>query len=533
MTDRPAGLQPGRPSLSSPWRQRLERLVSIDPRNSLHAPDAVTVAALLYIALPNFIFLGGWLRLPWAIAAVLLLCVALGQFLHHTNWRQQPYSAAAFLLIVVAAFLWSSLGGAGHFFYANPDWHVRDTVLGDLVFTAWPPSYSVVDGYHHILRSAIGYFLPAAVIGKLVGIGSVDIALYLWTAIGTSLFLLLLPLPRRAGLPLIILLSIVVAFSGMDYLGIVLVTGDRPIFPLRLEWWVPFSYSSFSGQLLWAPNHALPLWLITALFYRHWGNSRFPGLVTLLLPLLVIWTPFAVAGILPFVAIAVLRWFYQGKTVRDWQLTVPQVLTAIIVTYVSLRLMTLDITAITSGSTADLSPKKGHFVLDYLIFVLMEFAVLGLLIGRQLRDSFGLYWLAFILLAAIPLYHFGPSNDTMLRLSIPCLVILLIATLRLVGDWWAQPGSMPLSIVAPAAVLVLLIGAFTPVNELWRAVTFHRQPPNYGESLVEAQKGFEAPHYVGRLDRSDLIGLLRPPAAVPDSKQRRAQGLLLPASSPK
>jgi hypothetical protein len=30
---------------------------------------------------------------------------------------------------------------------------------------------------------------------------------------------------------------------------------------------------NFDPPMHWAPNHALPLWLVTCLFYRHWGHA--------------------------------------------------------------------------------------------------------------------------------------------------------------------------------------------------------------------------------------------------------------------
>ena len=517
-------------------RRFMDRLLSIDEVNSTLAPDALTAAALLYIALPNLIFLGGWLRLPYAIVAVVLMVVSLWQFLRnpHLQWRQ-PYTTGALLLIVATGFAWCSLGGAGHFFCTNPDWIVRDTVLGDLTLTPWPPAYSEVDGVHHILRTAFGFFFPAALVGKLAGMDVVDVALYLWTALGASLFLLLLPMARRAGWLLLLMLTVALFFSGMDYLGIVLLTGITPLFPLRLEWWVPFSYSSLTGQMHWAPNHALPLWLVTTLFYRHWGHRTFPALVVILLPLLVIWTPFAVVGILPFLGIAVMRWAKQDdqgtliKRFRDSGLTIMQLVAAAGLTYLTVRLLTLDIAAIPGAPTIDVAPNPSGFVLKYLLFVLMEFAILALLLAREIRHSQGLFWLSFAILALLPLYQYGPSNDTMLRLSTPCLVILLILTLDLVKQRSALPKLRMLPGSAWAVGIVLLIGACTPFNEMWRAATFRRTPPNYGVSLVEHERG-EPPHYVGRLDSKDMIELLRTPARVPTRSERKNQGLV-PAGS--
>ena len=91
-------------------------LTAIDPQNSLHAPDALTIAALLYIALPNLIFLAGWVQLPYAVAALVLVLTALWQFISRAHWKQQPYSATAILIILAVAFLWGQSRGSWTFF---------------------------------------------------------------------------------------------------------------------------------------------------------------------------------------------------------------------------------------------------------------------------------------------------------------------------------------------------------------------------------------------------------------------------------
>ncbi len=502
------------------------RLLSIDEAHSRAAPDALTAAALLYIALPNLIFLGGWLRPVAAVPLLALTLIALGQLLRRRDmfWRipQQPGAAT---LIIVFAFAWASLGGAGHFFQTNPDWITRDKVLGDLTFSAWPPAYSFVDGQANILRSAFGFFLPAATIGKFLGIGSVDIALYVYAALGCSLFLLLLPLPRQTGAALAGLLLLTVFFSGMDYLGIVLITGTTPLFPLRLEWWVPFSYPSLTGQMHWAPNHALPIWLVAALFYRHWGSRAWPALFMVLLPLTVVWTPFAAIGILPFLCLASWRWFASGKRFADSGITLAQLAAAAVLSWLMLRTMTLTIDAIQGAATVDVAPNPDRFFEKYLLFILMEYAILALLLAKGLAHSHGLFWLSCLILTVLPLYQYGPSNDTLLRLSTPCLIVLLLIALGQIQGWLARR-EFPAR--AWAIGLVLLIGACTPFNEMWRAAVFPRTLPNYGWSLKEQHENTEAPHYVGRLNRPDLIAVFRAPTLVPGGKERTAQGLWLP-----
>lgn len=514
----------------SHWR---ERLFSVDENNSCTPPDALTILALCYLALPTLIFLAGWLR-PWASFPLLLLTLlSLAQFIRRDDVRwTNPYSRGATACIVAVAFAWASLGGAGHFFESNPDWLIRDKVLGDLTLTDWPPAYSIVDGQAHILRAALGFFLPAAVIGKLFGMAVIDLALYLYCALGCSLFFLLLPLPKKFGAVLIGLLLVPIFFSGMDYLGIVLITGTTPLFPLRLEWWVPFSYSSVTGVMHWAPNHAIPLWLVTVLFYRHWGHRVWPALFMLMLPLTVIWTPFATAAILPYLALATWRWFAQGNRFTDGQISVCQLVTAVLLSVLTVRFITLDFAAIPvlprAGAVANWSLDTDRIVLTYLLFILMEFAILALLMGRGLRHSFGLLWLSCAILTLLPLAKYGPSNDVLLRLSMPCLVILLIVLIDQIRHW-AQASTLPRS--ALAIGLVFAIGAATPFNEMFRAATFKATVPDYSRSLVEQHWNTEPPHYVGVANSAWLNGVLSAPTRVPTSIERRDQGLLLPGAT--
>ena len=117
------------------------------------------MAALLYVALPTLIFLIGWLRWWAALPLVTLTVVSIAQYCRRSDvaWTQ-PYTRPALFFIIVIAFVWASLGGAGHFFETNPDWLIRDKVLGDLTLTPWPPAYQVGEVEAHLLRSAFGFF---------------------------------------------------------------------------------------------------------------------------------------------------------------------------------------------------------------------------------------------------------------------------------------------------------------------------------------------------------------------------------------
>lgn len=482
--------------------------------------DSRTHLALIYLALPNIVFLLGWLRPCYGIAASLLLVFSITPLLC-TGAR--PLAAGSspvgVIALIVSGAAWASLSGGGHFFHAVLDWQVRDTVYADLIISEWPPSYGLLDGKPLILRSAIGYFLPPAAVAKLIGISTAPTLLFLWTALGCVIFLSLLPLPEKPGMKGAVLIAIPMLFSGMDYLGIFLSSGTTPIFPIRMEWWCAFSYSSLSGQLLWAPNHALPIWIGSALFFRHWGNPSIPALLLILMPLLLLWTPFATIGLLPYVLLAVLRWARNPYPIR---LNPIALLNTLILGLLMYRLFTMGIDQITSmptfGNTMQHGNDSSGYWKDYILFVLMEFGLIALALGRLLSSGLGLLALSTTILALLPFYQLGPSNDSLLRLSTSPLIFIMLLIIQRLREGRLIPGQ---GLAAGSLAMMLAIGALTPIYEISRVIMFRKSPPNFGKSLTEQHGGYLPPHYIGQLSRPDMVELLKPPQRVPEGKERQ------------
>ena len=451
--------------------------------------------------------LGGWLRTPYAVLALVALGAGLTQALARARieWTSRR-SGAVIALLVGAGFAWAAFGGAGHFAYANRhDWGVRDAVLADLVLSSWPPAYGGSEAAPVILRTALGYFLPAAVAGKLLGIVTAHLVLYAWTALGTALFFLLLPLPTRFGPRLVLLVAVVVLFSGMDIVGQLLDKGwPKPA--EHIEWWSTlFQYSSMTTQLFWVPNHALPAWIATALLYRHWQRPQFYPAAFLMTALLPAWTPFAAIGVAPFLALLMVDRLRHRETLLPGAAVIAACL---VLVYFLGRLFTLDVAAMPLDSPLSATSDPAGLAERYLQFVLLEFAVLAIVLLVFLRHSRGLFWLAFAILALLPLVRFGPSNDLLMRASIPALVVLLILTLRVIED---IPAVEALRAAPLSLGVLLLLGAVTPYNEFWRATALPAWPPNLHASLTDFARGGTIPNYFGRLDRDDLKVLLKPP----------------------
>jgi len=100
----------------------------------------------------------------------------------------------------------------------------------------WP-----LDGEESILRAPVAFYLPAALVGKGLGLSAAHVAMGLWTAVGATLFLLQVMslMPSRTGAFVAIL--VVIFFSGLDIVGSLLNDGPRFRYDwnitTHLEWW--------------------------------------------------------------------------------------------------------------------------------------------------------------------------------------------------------------------------------------------------------------------------------------------------------
>src|ERR1700677_1025609 len=207
---------------STPWAE----MMSPDARRPL---DALDRAVVFYLALPVVIFLAGWLE-PWA-AVPLLLCVGYALYPLVVPGRTRELccdlSAWQVAIAIAVGCAWTVCGGTGHWVFANADWHIRDAGLHDLVTGAWPVGYGAEGGGLTLLRAPIGYYLPAALVGKTAGLAAAHAAMAVWTAAGATLFLLqvLSRMPPRVGAALGSV-AVIVSFSGLDVVGTLLRVPD-------------------------------------------------------------------------------------------------------------------------------------------------------------------------------------------------------------------------------------------------------------------------------------------------------------------
>ena len=278
----------------------------------------VLALAYGYLALPVLIFFLGWCR--WQIGvvcSVVLVCAVWGCIREHRGGSEDVYVITSMhgrkiVAVLLLVLLWTGLSGVGGYVWQNADHPVRNELFTLLVEEKWPlvrevdlVSASGAAGTEiRGLVYYIGYWLPAAVVGKLAGLAAGWAAQYLWAAAGILLMYAWICIGRRklAVWPL----GVLILFSGLDALGVLLtcpeglaVFGDA-----HLEAWAPYyQFSSMTTQLFWVFNQAVPAWLLATLVF--YGEKTRNLLFLTFLTILTATFPFV--GMLPFVLYFMIR----------------------------------------------------------------------------------------------------------------------------------------------------------------------------------------------------------------------------------
>ena len=280
----------------------------------LAADPWLTRASVAYLGFPVVAFLAIWLRPAIGLPAALATVAGLGGL-----WRAMPAApeggggrppyAKAVLASLIVALVATCLSGAGGVGLQNWDYDKHNAVLHDLVTRPLPIRYA--DEGDPALAGPLvyymGWYMPAMLVGRALGWGAANAALFVWTFLGIGLALLWFARLTRATAwwaPLFLLF-----FSGLDVLGATL-QGRNVVGMTNLElhhWAWLAQYTHNMALINWVPHHAIPMWLATGLvLYEILVRQRRE---TLLGPwaLLPFWSPWIFLGVAPLALIGALR----------------------------------------------------------------------------------------------------------------------------------------------------------------------------------------------------------------------------------
>lgn len=468
---------------------------SIRPAHVLAA--LVAMLGLQNLVLLSFLDVG---TAPVYLAAALLVALVVRSLLTHprtSDCRLTPARVGCCFLISLAVLL---MAGEGRLFYSNYDWQVRDAVLRDMIVNPWPFAYAD-RGTAEILRAPIGMYLFPALAGKLGGMKAADAALLLQNALFLAAVLCLSSVLFKTTRTRLIGAAVFLGFSGMDFVGQMLVDPAHAAKPTsHLEWWLSMQYSSTLTLAFWVPNHALPGWLSASLFML-WRERRLPLAAFLApLPLLALWSPLSLIGALPFAAYAGFH-DLSRRELRASDMMLPAV-TAVLAVPALLYLQSA------SGSVGiGFHPVPAAVYALHLLLEVLPFLVCVWLLARGGRFGGATFAIVAAALLIFPFIHIGENSDFLMRATIPALAVLAV----LVGDEVAAERSST-GAMLPKGLLVgtLALGLVTPAHELARTFSFHASPYPRCSFVAAWDQSFPA---IGKSTYLADLRLIPPPIA--------------------
>jgi hypothetical protein len=422
-----------------------------------------TRLSYVYLYVPVLIFLVGWLKTSWWVLLLVLLSYPTYRLFQQApqvwvpNFRAKRTYVYLGVAVLLAA-LWVYLSGIGGLSFQNFDFKGRNGVFEALVNRPWPVRFST--SHQAPLVYYFGFWLPAAGLGKVFGL---PVGLHfqaVWAVGGVLLCYYLICAQRRqlAVWPLLVLIF----FSGADILAKVITLQDLAQVTLtsHLEWTTPYQYSSFTTQLYWVFNQALPSWLIFLLLKTMRQNRQLLAVFGVGL----LYGPLPLLGLVPFVGYWALQHLRQktGLWWRDlitWENGLGLVLMVV---------LGLFITANQVSSEIHLNLPQGLTQWGYYgAFIVTEVGLYAVLLWRQnwRNPEFGLL---LVILLLCPFFKIGTGPDFVMRVSIPALLMLCLLVQQALANSVTQPRQLICLLV------VFGLGAVTPTHEILRAVNYDR-----------------------------------------------------------
>ncbi len=468
--------------------------------------DALYVWTLAYLLLPFLLFCMGWLHPLLAavfclglLASGLRACSGTSDLQARrcclSGWPGMLGWGAAFLLLLA----WVSMSGVGGFGYQNLDWGVRNSLLFELITKPWPLQTNI-DGHSRPVIYFMGYFLPASLVGILLGWKAANITLWLWTLLGVVLsFQWLIRLSGwRSSRTLFLCALLLIFFSGMDIIGDYIY---KPGFggAWHLETWVPFmQLSSMTTQLYWVPNHAIGGWLLASLLMYEGLTLKRSSNAGFLVAVAPVWSLFVGIGLLPFGLLVL------GLTRLRQALSLQNIMA---LAMGLLQLLFILASAPAPDSTGWLGASRDLYQEwpAIFLFFFLEFGVCALLVyhcSPFIRRTRSWNWWFIVtsgVLLLFPWYKLGGSqtHELYMRGSIPALFFLLVFTAKVFGDrarsFWNHTGCTLL-------LLVVLIGAGTGMAELSRGALKISTSAWIQTPFIPPPLFHCAPHYFGKPD---------------------------------
>ena len=452
-------------------------MISLKPKLKTISTQWIFRICYLYLFTPLVVFCFGFLKVYISIPIVGIIVFCIWKI-----WqRQEPsfdlqHSKKDWGWFIVISFLWVLLSGIGGLTFQNYDFAGRNAIFRDLIEYSWPVYYPQLgsESYpDHVfaLDYYFGYWLLPALFGKFFGWTAANIALFLYSLLGVGLTTCLISMRIKVGLAKSILL--LVFFSGMDVIGAFIFADQFPGFypslwpPItHLEWWRPFQFSSFTTQLFWVFNQSVPVWICTGMIL----NQKNLRSVFLIWSLCFFFAPIPSLGLAVLVAAKVLNrvWMIDSEAIKEHFSTRLRSTFAELLSYENIiagllcfGLFILFYKDNLAVSSTVFIPLSADVIIQFTLFSLLEWLPFWAASIRYRKADLAWYLIAPAL--AISLFiTMGGYFIISHRATIPILFLLML--------WVGETIFHEKTRTSIMLLLVLLLGAFTPLYEVNRSV---------------------------------------------------------------
>lgn len=481
----------------------------------------INIIAYFYITIPFVIFILGWIGLRYSIPCTILIGISMYQIIKNSPkiWKPEfnQDNIVKIICIIIFVLIWVYFSGIGKYVFQNTDHGARNTIFNILVQYDWPvinyELYPENEAYGPTsLIYYIGFWMPAALVGKIFGINAGYGFQVFWAVIGILLFYYFV----CAKMKKITLwpLAVFVFFSGLDIVGHFLIGTNLFTLEndLHLEWWVGvYQYSSITTQLFWVFNQAIPAWLCTIMILSQKDNrsrvyivaccmlqATFPfvGLLALILFLAITRLYDIIKNSSGERKAQVLYWFKEIFTFEN-------VIGGGIIGILSFGYLIGNLSGTHIMQESTIGPNMNNSLFKYIVFILLEVGVYFFALYKYNKKN-RLYYFMIICLLIIPPIKVGSSSDFCMRVSIPFLIILYLLMIEALKKAYEKKNKG----ILIGLLILLVIGSATPIHEFTRTVKNTFISINNGEKPY-IQSENEQEHIISILNSENFSGTIQ------------------------
>jgi len=415
----------------------------------------LTVAAIVWLALPLIIFLATWIRpiIGWPLA--LAVSVSLFRSMKNLEDSDTPviYIDRAFWIMVVLMFLFTVYTGIGGLFYQGfYDHAFRNAVFYDLVNYEWPVVLQdPQSGEMELLCYYHAFWLPAAAVAKISGslvAGNLTQTIYAFM----GLVLIAICVFEYLGKTRIHIwiLCVLALYCGLDIVLFVIAFPELTQSLTLKEWyligkdmpWYTFSAPGLPDLVLYIYNQGIASLLALGLLYEQRNNLKS---LVLFYSLMFLFAPIPTTGLLPVIVYWVLKHLKRAFTVEN-----------IIGIFV---FIVVGLYFLSNNRTGSVESTSKMTLMEYIwklaVFLLLSYIIYFPYIWKDIRNNIP-FWILFVTASVAPFFSLDGVADFGVRIGIPltvCVAMMVIKSLTKIAEIPRYKGV--------ALVVTLFVGAIS------------------------------------------------------------------------